>query len=446
MSSFEYSGRTAGAGVRRTRWVTAGVALLAATSLWGTGVAVASAEGGAGRAGPASASHRARAQLPRPTGPYAVGTTALHLVDPGRKDPWRPERTRELMVSLWYPASRGPGGEGRAPYMERRAATHFGTERGMANRNYQVPPGSTDWSATRTHAREHAPVARGGPRPVVLYSAGLGDPRTWNTGLVEELASHGYIVGTVDHTYEASEVQFPGERVAESVFPDLAERPDRDISRLLRTSMRARVDDTRFVLDQLGALRAGRGTQAHSLPRGLAEALDLRRVGMVGHSAGGFTAAQTMHDDPRIKAGINMDGQMDFPTTPDGHGSALSTVARDGLDRPFLLMGSDQGAGDNQASWTALEKNSRGWHRQVTLKGGAHGAYTDAAPLLPQLADQGAIPAQVVTDDIGTVRPDRAVAATRAYVSSFFDRWLRHHDDHLLDGPSPRFPEMKYAS
>ncbi|MFF3782747.1 hypothetical protein [Streptomyces sp. NPDC001933] len=39
----------------------------------------------------------------------------------------------------------------------------------------------------------------------------------------------------------------------------------------------------------------------------------------------------------------------------------------------------------------------------------------------------------------------RALAANRAYVVSFFGRWLRGHDDHLLDGPSERFPEMVFA-
>ncbi len=154
-----------------------------------------------------------------------------------------------------------------------------------------------------------------------------------------------------------------------------------------------------------------------------------------------------MHDDRRVKAGINMDGQMDFPDAK-GRGSELSSVARDGLDRPFLLMGTDaEGSGDytRQPSWGAFWKNTRGWHGDLTMKGGQHGSYTDAAALLPQLARQGAVPADVLTKDIGTVRPDRAVAAVRAYTVSFFDRWLRGQDDHLLDGPSKRFPEMVHA-
>jgi hypothetical protein len=36
------------------------------------------------------------------------------------------------------------------------------------------------------------------------------------------------------------------------------------------------------------------------------------------------------------------------------------------------------------------------------------------------------------------------VAAVRAYTRAFFDLHLRHHDSHLLGGPSPRFPEVEF--
>lgn len=54
--------------------------------------------------------------LPAPTGANPVGTTSLYLKDTSRPDPWVPEVPhRELMVSLFYPAtsSHGP----KAQYM-----------------------------------------------------------------------------------------------------------------------------------------------------------------------------------------------------------------------------------------------------------------------------------------------------------------------------------------
>ncbi|MFE4361659.1 alpha/beta hydrolase family protein [Kitasatospora sp. NPDC056800] len=392
--------------------------------------------------GETSPGRQARAWLPEPSGPYPIGTTAVHLTDTAREDPWHPGQRRELMISLWYPTSRPAAGDDRAPYMEPAAGRHFDGPDGVGLLNYGTTPGRTDWSAIRTHARRDAPALPGGPRPVVLYSPGLGDPRTWGTALVEDLASRGYLVVTVDHTYEASEVAFPDGDLAPSVFPGLRGQPGVDIGAVLRKAIDARVADTRFVLDQLAALGERTG-----LPAGVVGALDLGRIGMVGQSAGGFTALQTMHDDPRIAAGINMDGQLHFPG-PDGHtGVFLSSVAEDGLDRPFLLMGTgseDSGGYRDQPGWNALWRHSTGWHADVTLTGSRHGSYTDAQPLLPQLARQGVLGADQLRKDVGDIRPGRAELATRSYVASFFDRWLRGQDDHLLDGPSARFPEMAY--
>ncbi|MGW4892277.1 alpha/beta hydrolase family protein [Kitasatospora sp. NPDC004240] len=384
---------------------------------------------------------QAGARLPQPTGPYPVGTTSLQLTDDRRDDPWKPGQHRKLMISFWYPTTRPATGDDRAPYMVPAAAQHFGSAGSVAQNAYGFEPGRTDWAGIRTHARADAPALPGGKRPVVLYSAGFGDPRTWGTGLVEDLASRGYVVVTVDHTHDASEVAFPNGDLATSVFPPLMDQPGLDIGALLRKTLQTRVDDTRFVLDRLAGLRPD-----NRLPAGLAACLDLDRIGMVGHSGGGSAALQTMHDDPRLKAGVNLDGQLHFPG-PDGTGVHLTTVAEDGLNRPFLLMGTqnpDSGSYHQQPGWDALWRRSTAWHADVTLTGSRHGSYTDAQSLLPQLARQGAISGAKLTEDVGDIRPDRAVLATRSYVASFFDRWLRGHDDHLLDGPSPRFPEAVY--
>jgi hypothetical protein len=58
---------------------------------------------------------------------------------------------------------------------------------------------------------------------------------------------------------------------------------------------------------------------------------------------------------------------------------------------------------------------------------------------------QTGLPRDVVQQQIGTADPIRAVAALRAHVGSFFDRWLRDRDDHLLDGPSPHYPEITFV-
>ncbi|MEV4437910.1 esterase [Streptomyces sp. NPDC049577] len=447
-------------GLRRRALVAAGV--LALTGVLGAlapGAHAAQAAHTAPAAGTDGAPGGAAGalELPEPTGPYRVGTLTRRLVDTKRQDPWRPRKGhhREVMVSFWYPAARAgwreaaprTGRRATAPQMDPRSAAHFGSPLGAGSFNYGIPAGRVDWSATRTHARVNAPALQGtGIRPVVLYSSGLGDPRTWNTSLAEELASRGYVVVTMDHTYDSSEVRFPDGRLATSVLPDLARRSGTDVGAVLRKAMAARVADARFVLDRLEDLRRHHGKAPGSLPRGLADAMDLRHVGMAGHSAGGFTALQTLHDDRRVSAAVNMDGTLEYPTP--GGGTQLSDLARSGVDRPYLLMGTDSpDSGDyrRQPSWLSLWRHSRGWHTDLTLTGSRHAVYTDAAPLLTGLARRGVVGWETVGEAIGSVRGERAVGVTRAYVVSFLDRFLRGRDDGLLDGPSSRFPEMRFG-
>lgn len=386
---------------------------------------------------PPSASREAgpvRLTLPAPSGPYPVGTVSLHLVDGSRADPWSASRPyRELMVDVRYPA-RTAAGYRRAPQMLPGAAAGFAALNSLSG----VPADRVDWAATRTHAHEGAPVERGsGPVPVVLYSPGAGDPRTLGTTLCDDLASRGYAVVTVDHTYDASAVEFPGGRVERSVLPAEYGKayPDPErIRALLRKTIAVRVADTRFVLDRL----------PRALPRMLREALDFGSLGMFGQSAGGFTAMQTMHDDPRIAAAADLDGLLSYQREDSAPGH-LSTVAADGVDRPFLLLGKDGNDLRTVPSWRAVWRHSHGWHRGLSLCGAEHATYTDAVALVPQIARRLHLPRKTVVQNIGTIAPWHAIDAERAYLAAFFDRRLRGRDDHgLLDGPSSRFREARF--
>lgn len=369
--------------------------------------------------------------LPAPSGRYRVGAVPLHLVDRSRPDPWQSgQKHRELMITVYYPATPTPR-RPPAPYMLPAAAAHFDAVTADDYLGMQIPVGRTDWAGTVTHATTGVPVsaARSVRLPVVLYSPGLGEPRTWGTTLASDLASHGYAVVSIDNTYESPEVQFPNGTLA-TMLPPTA--PDAYI----RKALDVRVSDTSFVLDQLQVLDDGRNPDADGrrLPAGLAGALDLSEVGMFGHSMGGTAAAQAMDADHRIAAGIDMDGNL---TNFDG---SLMPVARHGLDRPFLLLGKD-GETDTGPGWQAFRAHTPGWTRQLTLRGSEHASFTDAEALLPQLHLSPAIQ----TSDIGTIDPAIAIRTNEAYVSAYFDRWLRGCGGELLDGPSAKYPEMMFV-
>jgi predicted dienelactone hydrolase len=361
-----------------------------------------------------------RPTLPPPTGDDHIGVVPLHLVDRSRPDPWvSSQPVRELMVSVWYPARRTHG-QPVYPWLPPGAWERFGQDNG-------VPPGSVQ--VPLTHGRVDAPVNRHrGGRPLVLYSPGLGGNRDSSTVLVEQLVSRGYVVATIDHTHDASQVEFPDGRVEVSAVPPIT--PE-----VFEKAVAVRVADTRFVLDRLAALNAGRNPDAEQrpLPAGLRGALDLSRVGMFGHSLGGATAAQAMYEDRRIKAGVNLDGTM------------AGAVVDAGLDRPFMLVAAQNHGRDTDPSWARFWVNLRGWRLNLRLTGAGHNSFSDVQVLIPQLAGVLHLPPEVVQQLIGTVDPHRSVLIQRAYLTAFFDLHLLHRDGRLLTCPSPRFPEMQFV-
>ncbi|MBU2670791.1 hydrolase [Actinoplanes bogorensis] len=358
----------------------------------------------AGQAAPVAAD--VRLTLPAPTGHDRIGTVSLHLVDASRGDPWVPaEKRRELMAQIWYPAATVDGYR-RADWVTPGIAAKL------------APPGS-GFTVPVTDGHIGAPAAPG-RRPVVLFSPGLGMERTTATALVEDLASHGFVVVTIDHTHDANFVEFPDGRIATLALPVPTDETQEKA--MLAKALAVRVADTRFVLDTLTAIARGRGP---SVPRGLPRALDLNRVAMVGHSMGGATAAETMRVDRRVRAGLNLDGTF--------FGRVLDT----GLDRPFLMLGAATG---DDGTWTRMWTKLRGPRHWLELQNTRHLSFTDLQTLLPQMNT----PAEQAEPLIGTIDGDRSIAVQRPYVRAFLDRYLRHRPGTLLTGPSPAYPEMRF--
>ncbi|GHC72146.1 alpha/beta hydrolase family protein [Streptomyces cinnamoneus] len=377
-------------------------------------------------AGRADATGTVTLRLPAPTGPHRIGVTTLHLVDRSRRDPWESALpVREVMTTVFYPA-RSVHGCPVARQMTAGAARSF-VDSGHAV-HPELPETGVDWAATATHAHTNAP-ADAVPRPVLLYSPGGGDPRTLGTGLAEELASRGYVVVTIDHPGDASEVEFPTatahrEKLRSTVLRG-APGPE-----LFRTMIGTRIADTRFVLDQLEALAAGRNPDAEDrpLPPGLGRALDLRRVGVYGHSAGGTTAAEALYEDRRIRAAVNLEGYLDYPPDASGREGELFPVARDGVDRPLLLLGTDGFRDERfERSWSAMLAHPQGRTRRGLLRNATHGVFTDYAALAPQLQAAGLMTAENRVRLIGAIDPAVSVPSVRGCVLSFFARHLPSH-------------------
>ncbi|MEU8226993.1 hypothetical protein [Kribbella sp. NPDC048915] len=386
--------------------------------------------------------HPVRFRLPAPTGRKALGTTALHLIDRDRPDPSMPSGHRELMISLWYPAALS-GTAQYAKYLPPKTAAAV-DEAWTGEDGLAVPPGSFDFANTVTHSRVDVPVQRL-RHPVVLFSPGYQYSRFVNTALVEDLASRGYVVVTIDHTHEAP-VEFPRGRLQ----PGTSEPAD---AGRIRQAVETRTADTRFVLNQLERIAGGRNVDAEGkdLPAGLADGLDLPKVGMFGIGLGGYVAANTMLVDDRIRSGIDLDGTLQ----DDRVRGPLGEVAESGLDRPFLLFGSDEtqrtdpGKEYYDPSWASFWAARPGGKLNLTLAGAKQKAFTDYqfvfAQLFHEIYGDDPIITSVMTALVGRVPPARSVLAQREYVGAFFDQTVRRRPALLLRGQSSRFPEVRFV-
>ncbi|WP_324789941.1 hydrolase [Streptomyces sp. H51] len=355
--------------------------------------------------------------MPAPTGKYSVGMVGLHLVDKSRTDPYVSGQTRELMVSLWYPAT-STSGHYRAPWMPSISGAHFLASRWLSPQQVTLP---------KTAGHVLAPVKTSlGKLPVLLYSTGLHSDRAVGNALAQDLASRGYLVVTVDHTHDANEVQFPGNRLEVNRMPAGTHSSD---------TLKVRAADIKFVINALGKISNGGNPDAGhaTLPSGLSKSVDTSRIGMFGFSLGGAAVDTAMQLDKRIDAGANLDGQF-FGTAP----------SKD-LDRPFMLFSSANHNRNNDKSWRTLWSHLKGYRVDIKLKGAAHLTFSDYEYLVPQWAGLLGISQTQIQQQYGTIDPNRAVKIQRVYLAAFFDQQLRNKHSSLLDGPSSTYPEISFV-
>jgi pimeloyl-ACP methyl ester carboxylesterase len=163
-----------------------------------------------------------------------------------------------------------------------------------------------------TLAYTNALVASGTNRfPVVIYSHGLGTCRTINSQITIDLASHGYIVASVDHI-DCNCTVFPDARGV--VYPPAVNQDT--------ALLQSRTNDLAFLLASLAQFDSGDAV--------LSGRLDLSNVGAMGWSWGGATAGEFARVDSRIKCAALLD-----PGISPGVSPLLFSI---GLQKPFLTM------------------------------------------------------------------------------------------------------------
>jgi dienelactone hydrolase len=317
------------------------------------------------------------------------------MVDPARLDPYlRSGAKRELLVRFWYPASLIQTCK-KADYTSPRVWSYFSHLAG-------VP-----FPEVITNSCMDAPMAEGA-HPVVVFTHGYTGTFTDYTFIFEDLASRGYVVASVDHTYEATAVEFPDGRLVKSMLGSHFGDTWRGDDATLTFATSARLQDLKFVVTELKRLN----TKVDGPFEGK---LDVSRIAIAGHSMGGATAFLALEQDPRLKAAVVLDGYLP------------SAVIRPTQRPVFILRANDMNADTDQCRlWNSL----RGPRVFVNLNGSEHVTPSDAV-WLAKFAIQ-----------TGPMGPERTVSAIRDYVAAFLDTNLRQRSqDPLLTGPSANYPD-----
>jgi predicted dienelactone hydrolase len=333
--------------------------------------------------------------VPAPTGMYKVGTTVVRLVGNGDNLRVARDDRRELLVRVWYPTYIRDGCR-PAPYADPKVWAYVAQIAGV-----ELPQ-------VRTNSCQNAPVMNRA-FPVIVLTHGYTGMFTDYTFLSEDLASRGYLVISIGHTYESTAVELPDGRLVTSIFgSQFSPAGIRDDIRSLRLARSMRLTDLKLVLNELTTLNS---------TGSLAGSFDLSRVAVLGHSLGGEVAISMLQRDKRLNAAIALDAD-------------ISAASAKGTDKPLFLLA----AGRQQ--WKSHEcelwRNLTGPRLVVNLRGAEHLTLSDAVWLrraVPQLNARS-----------GTMSIETTISAIREYVAAFLATNLRHEPRRsLLNSATTRF-------
>ena len=355
------------------------------------------------------------------TGPYQVGTREIHLVDPDRNELYGsdPAVPREFMAQIWYPAVPGPGDE-QAQWMP---AIQYA---GPAIADKLDLPAFTLGHLKYVLANailEAEPVQDGALFPVLIFSHGWEGFKEQNIYQVEELASHGYVVIGISHTYGSVLTVFPDGRQVptnQNALPDGVS--DEAYDQASNTLVQQWAGDIARTLDVLESMDQESGDWF------LSGKVDLKRVGLFGHSTGGGAAVKFCLVDERCQAILGMDVWAE-PAQPE--------ILELHLDQPALIMHSEDWYSPNEPDRNydligTLAERAENIVDEIALSGTRHYDFTSLpllTPLAAQLGLKGPIP--------GTLGLEIINAETVA----FFDKYLKGDKSVSLEEISNQYPE-----
>jgi pimeloyl-ACP methyl ester carboxylesterase len=385
---------------------------------------------------------RTQVFLPPPTGPFAIGTTTWHLVDTSREEVFahasaRQEagNFREVEVHVWYPAAAGKH-VALAPYLR----DGLDEVRTFAKVLRRPDEAFDELAGVLTHAEVDRPIAVG-RFPLIVFSAGYTGVASAHTALLEDLASHGYVVANVVHPYEVAAATLLKGRVVtmldesgvlrpeiQAVFAEWGQE-DAAMTAVTqattlesqRTALRAylsgltktNVMERRWVDDMRKLVASVRAPEKKMAA--ISSHVDLNRVVAAGHSMGGVAAAQFCAEEKACLGALNLDGIPQYGAMIDAR-----------INKPLLMVYSARPgrAGANDAIYGPASSV----YYRVDVDNTRHLDFADmtlwGGPLreLPVL---------------GSISPVRATSITRTIAFQFFEEVLSGRPSPVLNSTAP---------
>jgi dienelactone hydrolase len=314
----------------------------------------------------------------KPTGNYKVDTSSYTLTDDSREEQFTKENDhRNVTIQFWYP--------------------------------------SNDSNAQLSSNKY----------PLVIFSHGAFGFRMSNYSTYEELASHGYIVASIDHTYHAFITrQTDGKNIIanKDFFNQVMSAQNGDIKgeelyQLENEWMELRTADMNFVLDYI------KEESSRDTAEGIYSLIDLDHIGVMGHSLGGATAAKIGRIDTDIDAVIVIDGTMMGEIIAFENGKDI--ITNDPYPIPLLNIYNEshyQEATETKdyPNMVAYTNALDGY--QVVVNGSGHMSFTDLPIISPFLSKL------LETSKDVTIDPEYCIETTNQVILEFFDKYLKDND------------------
>jgi predicted dienelactone hydrolase len=361
--------------------------------------------------------------LPTPTGSYQVGAQSIHFssdIDETITDEIGDKR--ELMIKIWYPAT--IKNEAQEAYFDKGERAGFASKYGLPESTFNY----LDQVKTNTFV---SPAISDGKFPILIFSHGYYSNATGYAALIEEVVSQGYIVLNINHTYESMGSLFPSGQIKLYDSEYDKQKNNQEMAEMIWNTMEnfkkaANIEEkTKAVEDALKDYFAAEITHrwandislvVNQIPQWnastfLSNHIDTTKIGVFGHSQGGAAAGQALLENPKISAGMNIDGTQ--------WGEMVDTF----FTKPFLLLSSDFPESHPDLNEIAFQNQSTSDFYLGKIKETGHASFMDI-PFMINLS---------LINEAGNIDPKETIHITSKVVTSFFDKYLNSKKVDLLE-------------